>query len=146
MGKRVRELFKSFDKSGSGSVDDKEFVRQIFPQEFFEVFSASDIDSSCTSPPSSGTLRVPAPEANRGGGSPTSSARGSCRSSVSTIPGSSRSGALTRSLSVPTRSPSGRSFPLSASFVNSIQRKPESESSDGPGFHSEPCPAERDSE
>jgi len=41
-GPRVVELFETFDMDGSGYIDDHEFVRTLFPTEFFEVYGITD--------------------------------------------------------------------------------------------------------
>jgi len=36
---RVIQLFEILDKDGGGTVDDKEFVRSIFPEKYHEVYA-----------------------------------------------------------------------------------------------------------
>jgi len=40
--KEVAEIFETFDRDGSGAVDDREFVREIFPQSYHKVYEEED--------------------------------------------------------------------------------------------------------
>eukprot|EP00971_Amphidinium_carterae_P035045 689830-Amphidinium_carterae.1 len=35
---RVVQLFTSFDRNGSGTIDDKEFVKALFPNAYYEIY------------------------------------------------------------------------------------------------------------
>ncbi|CAE8598100.1 unnamed protein product [Polarella glacialis] len=43
-GGRVLQLFKAFDEDGSGGIDDREFVRTLFPNAYAEIYGADADD------------------------------------------------------------------------------------------------------
>lgn len=42
----MSQLFKAFDADGSGTVDDREFVQQIFPREYHTIFASEEDDDN----------------------------------------------------------------------------------------------------
>mmetsp|Transcript_7898 Transcript_7898/g.22383 ORF Transcript_7898/g.22383 Transcript_7898/m.22383 type:complete len:533 (-) Transcript_7898:152-1750(-) len=48
---QVHKLFEVFDHDGSGAVDENEFIAQIFPSEFYEIFSPACKRNSVLNPP-----------------------------------------------------------------------------------------------
>mmetsp|Transcript_119027 Transcript_119027/g.188514 ORF Transcript_119027/g.188514 Transcript_119027/m.188514 type:complete len:152 (-) Transcript_119027:32-487(-) len=41
---RIFKLFQTFDADGSGAVDDREFVRELFPKNFAEIYDTPETD------------------------------------------------------------------------------------------------------
>lgn len=47
--KRIRDLFKIFDEDNSGSIDDREFVKTLFPEKFLEVYGPEPLPDAARS-------------------------------------------------------------------------------------------------